>query len=221
MLTYALQEQFDILVTKSGQVEDLIESLIKKAKIPSEEEAGRLRIYETSNHKFFRELPRDYPVISINDYTSVVAERIPTEDAEVKDLTQFISVFQFHGEPSRAHGIPFRFLLKEGEKFSDTKARLEKRTGLKGKSFEKIKFAVVRRAQFSRPQYLTDGKHFLICAVVDEKLTLWQTPSFGTWQSMRTTALPWTTPTGRGRYVTVPGTCFSRVRGRLRAGVAG
>jgi len=44
------------------------------------------------------------------------------------------------------------------EKFADTKKRLEKRTGLKGKSFEKIKFAVVRRVQFSRPQYLNDGE---------------------------------------------------------------
>jgi len=150
------EEQFDILVPKNGQVEDLIGCLVAKAKIPSEDEAGPIRIYEISNHKFFRELERSYPVISINDYTTVIAERIPAEDAEVKDQTQFISVFQFHGEPSRAHGIPFRFLLKEGEPFSETKKRLEKRTGLKGKSFEKIKFAVVRRAQFSRPQYLAD-----------------------------------------------------------------
>jgi ubiquitin carboxyl-terminal hydrolase 7 len=46
----------------------------------------------------------------------------------------------------------------QGEKFADTKKRLEKRTGLKGKSFEKIKFAVVRRANYSKPQYLNDGK---------------------------------------------------------------
>ncbi|EAQ85996.1 hypothetical protein CHGG_07249 [Chaetomium globosum CBS 148.51] len=150
------EEQFDILVPKNGQVEDLIDCLTKKAKIPSEAEAGPIRVYEISNHKFFRELDRSYPVISINDYTTVIAERIPTEDVEVTDQSQFISVFQYHSEPSRAHGIPFRFLLKEGEPFSETKKRLEKRTGLKGKSFEKIKFSLVRRAQFSRPQYLTD-----------------------------------------------------------------
>jgi ubiquitin carboxyl-terminal hydrolase 7 len=46
----------------------------------------------------------------------------------------------------------------QGEKFADTKKRLEKRTGLKGKSFEKIKFAVVRRANYSKPQYLNDGR---------------------------------------------------------------
>lgn len=150
------EEQFDVLVSKNGQVEDLIESLIKKAKLATEEEAGRIRIYETSNHKFFRELDRTYPVISINDYTHVVAERVPADEADVKDLTSFIPAFHFQGEPSRAHGVPFRFLLVEGEKFSDTKKRLEARTGIKGKSFEKIKFAVVRRAHFSRPQYLND-----------------------------------------------------------------
>jgi ubiquitin carboxyl-terminal hydrolase 7 len=100
-------------VTKSGQVEDLIEALIKKAKIQSEDDGGRIRLYETSNHKFFRELERSYPVISINDYTQVVAERIPEEELDIKDSTHFISVFQFQAEPSRSHGMPFKFLLKE------------------------------------------------------------------------------------------------------------
>jgi ubiquitin carboxyl-terminal hydrolase 7 len=63
-----------------------------------------------------------------------------------------------------SRSIPFRFLLKEGEKFADTKKRLEKRIGLKGKSFEKIKFAVVRRSHFSRPQYLTDGEFFSLAS---------------------------------------------------------
>jgi ubiquitin carboxyl-terminal hydrolase 7 len=60
----------------------------------------------------------------------------------------------------RTSGPIFDELLKgfQGETFSETKKRLEKRTGIKGKSFEKIKFAVVRRSQFSRPQYLVDGK---------------------------------------------------------------
>ncbi|KAK3364879.1 ubiquitin-specific protease C-terminal-domain-containing protein [Lasiosphaeria ovina] len=52
---------------ESGQVEDLIAVLIKKAKLESEEEGGRIRVYETSNHRFFKELERAYPVISIND----------------------------------------------------------------------------------------------------------------------------------------------------------
>lgn len=49
---------------------------------------------------------------------------------------------------------------KQNEKFSDTKKRLEKRTGMKGKSFEKIKFAVVKRSMYTRPVYLQDGKDY-------------------------------------------------------------
>ena len=100
-------------------MEDLIEALIKKSKIPSEEEGGKMRLYETSNHKWFRELERDYPVISINDYTSVVAERIPEEEVGITDPNQFISVIHFQNEPSRLHGVPFRFLLKEVSAFED------------------------------------------------------------------------------------------------------
>ncbi len=106
------QDHYDVLVTKSGVVEDLIEGLVTKAKIASEDEGGKIRVYETSNHKFFRELERTYPVISINDYTNVVAERIPEEELEVPS-NMLINVFHFQAEPSRAHGMPFRFVLRE------------------------------------------------------------------------------------------------------------
>lgn len=48
--------------------------------------------------------------------------------------------------------------VKQGEIFKETKERLSKRTGIKGKPFEKIKFAVVPRASFSSPKYIEDGK---------------------------------------------------------------
>lgn len=113
-------------------------------------------MFEVNNHKLFREMSREYPVISINEYTGLVAERMLPEEADATDQT-FISCFHFQNEPNRPHGMPFRFLVEKGEKFSDTKKRLEKRTGLKGKSFEKIKIALVRRP-YSKVHYLQDGK---------------------------------------------------------------
>lgn len=91
-------------------------------------------------------------------------------------------MFHFQNDVSRAHGVPFKFLLRQGEKFGDTKKRLEKRTGLKGKSFEKIKFAVVRRANYSKPRYLEDGKsnindRLFVMHDADERVTddeLWE-----------------------------------------------
>ncbi|KAI0908993.1 cysteine proteinase [Ustulina deusta] len=139
-------ETFDVLVSKQGHVEDLIQALIKKAQIKDENEDGRIRVYEIHNHKFFRELVPNYPVLSINDYVEVIAERVPEEEIDAPEL-DFIKVIHFQNDPSRVHGYPFKFLLKEGEVFSETKKRLEKRTGIKGKAFEKIKFAIVRRYQ--------------------------------------------------------------------------
>lgn len=46
----------------------------------------------------------------------------------------------------------------QGEVFKKTRERLSKRTGIKGKPFEKIKFSVVQRGSFSGPKYLEDGE---------------------------------------------------------------
>lgn len=54
-------------------------------------------------------------------------------------------------------------MVHQGEVFRETKERLSKRTGIKGKQFEKIKFAVVARTLYSSsPRYLEDGKYFSI-----------------------------------------------------------
>lgn len=45
---------------------------------------------------------------------------------------------------------------------------MEKRTGIKGKSFEKIKFALVRRANYSKPQYLNDEDELWSVAQTDD-----------------------------------------------------
>ncbi|CAK7566617.1 MAG: ubiquitin-specific protease ubp15 [Sporothrix epigloea] len=148
-------ETYDLFVSKNSNIEDLIQALIRKAKIPDEAEGGQMRVYETSGLKFSRVLQREYPVLSLNEYSQLIAERIPLEELESEE-PQVIQVFHYHNEPSKVHGIPFRFLLKEGETFADTKKRLESRTGYKGKSFEKIKFALVRRMPYSKPHYLND-----------------------------------------------------------------
>ncbi|KAK8058688.1 ubiquitin carboxyl-terminal hydrolase [Apiospora phragmitis] len=147
-------DTFDVLVNKQGHVEDLIQAFSKKAQIKDELDGGRIRVYEIHNHQFHRELSPSYPVLSINDYTEVIAERIPDEELEA-DERNFVKVIHFQNDPARVHGIPFKFLLKEGEPFSETKKRLEKRTGIKGKAFEKIKFAAVKKYE-KKATYLQD-----------------------------------------------------------------
>lgn len=169
------QEVFEILVPKSGSVDDIIAALIKKAQLEAEATAGQIRVYETHSNKIHRELNRENDVISITDYIQLVAERVPAEDLGVEG-NMFIQAFHYHNDPNKSHGTPFKFRLidvslqtvlrlgrdsnsAKGEKFSDTKKRLEKRTGIKGKNFEKIKFSVVKRSTYVKPIYLTDGMY--------------------------------------------------------------
>ncbi|CAM1508456.1 Fc.00g053040.m01.CDS01 [Cosmosporella sp. VM-42] len=161
------EEPYDVLVPKTGTVEDVIKALVSKAGIPDEEEGGKIRIYETSSNRFYREPPREHPVLNLNEYTQIYAERVPEEETTAED-NNFIQVFHFQNDVSRVHGVPFKFLLVEGEKFVDTKKRLEKRTGLKGKSFEKIKLAVVRRSNYSKPHYLSDDDELWTAAASDD-----------------------------------------------------
>jgi len=149
------EDTFDVLVSKTGNISDLIDAFIKKAQLEDEAKAGPIRLYEVHGNKINKELIRNNGVTSITDYTHLVAERIPEEDRG--DHVCFIQAIHFQTEPNKSHGIPFRFQIIEGEPFSETRKRLEKRTGLKGKNFEKIKFAVVRRSSYSRPTYLTDN----------------------------------------------------------------
>jgi ubiquitin carboxyl-terminal hydrolase 7 len=90
----------------------LVQALVKKAQLKDEQEGGRIRVYEIHHSKFFRELPSNYPVLSINEYTDVVAERIPEEELDADDR-DFIKVLHFQQDSSRVHGMPFKFLLKE------------------------------------------------------------------------------------------------------------
>jgi len=75
----------------------------------------------------------------MNDYTRIVAERVPEEEMDVED-GDFIQVFHFQNEPSRIHGIPFRFLVKE------VCRPLLSRLGV----VERRLITVTRRARFSR-----------------------------------------------------------------------
>ena len=87
-----------------------MQAFTKKAQIKDEEEGGQIRVYEIHHHKFFRELTPTYPVISLNEYADVIAERIPEDELEAEDR-HFIKVQHFDKEQSRTHGMPFKFLL--------------------------------------------------------------------------------------------------------------
>jgi hypothetical protein len=86
-----------------------------------------------------------------------VPQEIPVDELEARDTDKIIDVFHFTKEPSRTHGVPFRFVVLPDEKFSDTKKRLQARMGIPDGGMAKYRFALVQMAQFKQPTYLADG----------------------------------------------------------------
>ncbi|EWC45003.1 hypothetical protein DRE_06283 [Drechslerella stenobrocha 248] len=150
------EESVEVLAPKNGVLRDVIDLLQKKVNF-SDEDVEKVHIWEAHNHKFHKSLSHDYAVAGIQDFVSLYGE-VDTEESIPEDPTSeaLIRCIHFYKEPSKAHGIPFKFVMKKGEIFKDTKARLQKRTGLKGKNFEKIKLAVVKKTSYSKPVYLND-----------------------------------------------------------------
>lgn len=161
-------ETYDLLVPKNGQIQDLKEVLQKKLEF-DDEAMKSVRIFEAHTGKLLKVLTNDHGVLGIAEYVDIFAEKIPEDEVNMEDGDRFVYAFHFHKEPAKVHtrGIPFRFVVKNGEIFKQTKERLQKRTGMKGKPFEKIKFAVVKKASFSKPIYLGD-EDILSDAITDE-----------------------------------------------------
>lgn len=121
----------------------------------------QIRLYETHSCRIFKQIDATHPIAEINEFMNIYCERIPEEELDLNSESgdRLVSCFHFEKEPAKPHGIPFFFLVKEGEPWKDTLARLSKRTGIKGKLLEKIGFRVVKMGGgFSRPAVVEDGE---------------------------------------------------------------
>ena len=157
------EEPFELLVPKAGNLDDVVMALQRKmgSEALPDDKLARIRIFEGHANKIYRDLPLNWPVTNLTDFTQMFAEIVPEGESKGEydeDGAGMLSAFQFDKETTKPHGIPFYFLVKKGEVFKDTKERLSKRTGIKGKAFERIKFATVPRNAYAKAEYLEDGE---------------------------------------------------------------
>lgn len=95
---------------KSGTVRDLHQGLQQKAKL-DDETTQNVRIYEVRGNKVHKELLPDDPVAILSELAGLYAEKIPEEE-QGADRRDFVDCFHFEKEPTKPHGIPFKFLVK-------------------------------------------------------------------------------------------------------------
>jgi ubiquitin carboxyl-terminal hydrolase 7 len=146
------EEEYTLMLPKNALVSDLLEALQKKANI-SDETMQKVRVYEAHMHRYHKSLPLDYSIMSLYDYMQIVVAPFPEDESPKR-----ISVFHYDKEPSKPHGMPFPFSLKEGEPFSETKQRLSDFTKIKGKQLDKVKFGLVGKGQYSKPDPIEDDE---------------------------------------------------------------
>ena len=95
------------MIPRNATIADVVESLQKKANI-SDEVAKKVRVFEAHNNKLYKTLSLDFQVMGIQDYLQLYAWA-PPEDESPKKIT----AFHYDKDPSKVHGIPFQFSLKE------------------------------------------------------------------------------------------------------------
>ena len=147
------EELVDILVPKNSTIAQVIDILRSKVTL-SEGGSGHMRIFDVSTHKIQRQLEDTMSIQQVTDFANLYAEEIPKEEVEKAVEDKVISAFHFSKEPVRAHGIPFKFVIKPGEKLPETKVRLQARTGIPDKDWAQGSFCAgssksVRQSQLS------------------------------------------------------------------------
>ena len=151
------EEPIEVFVPKTGHVSDAIAALSTKLKLEADP-ARPIRIYQVHSSKIHAELTNEHSLSQLNEFFTVIAERTSEDEANMAEDDRVVNCYHFDKEPAKAHGIPFKLVVKPGELFKDTRERISKRTGLKGKMLSQIKFAVVvGRLMINKPRYLEDN----------------------------------------------------------------
>ncbi|KAG2175621.1 hypothetical protein INT43_001268, partial [Umbelopsis isabellina] len=147
VLTPTLLEEkmYDMVLPKDNKISDLLQELERKGvKFESDSGTRLPRIFEAVQNKFIRELDMNETLSALTDsaYCTLYAEEIPEEETTATDDDFFVYVFHYQKETSRTHGVPFKFLVKKDEPFSQTKLRLQRRTGMDDKDWARVKFTI-------------------------------------------------------------------------------
>lgn len=144
------EQRHEALVAKTATIQQIVLELPEKVGI-SQSDLDKIKVWAVNAHTFQESLPPHYPVISLQAYNQLCISMMSDEeyalttDPKMMDSIRLVEVFHFYRDPNQPHGLPFSFALKRGEKFKQTKLRLQKLLGMYDKVFERVKFVIVRK----------------------------------------------------------------------------
>ncbi|GAA6026726.1 hypothetical protein JCM8097_005817 [Rhodosporidiobolus ruineniae] len=149
---------FPFLLPKNTSMAEVAnDHLGKQVKLAAAGGSGQIRLFEITEGKRQKVFSGSEVVRDVPEAAELYAEEILEEELNAADDERVVQVYHFNKEPSRTHGIPFRFVLRPGEPFSETKKRLQARTGTSEKDLAKTKFAIIQPALYVKPSAIEDS----------------------------------------------------------------
>ncbi|EXX70710.1 Ubp15p [Rhizophagus irregularis DAOM 197198w] len=148
------EEIIDIRLQKDAIVSEIIKEILKKVTLSSPD--AKIRLYEVMNHKIQKEYKETELTGRIQEFMTLYAEEIPQDELLANSNDQIIQVYHFIKDPIQTHGIPFKFVIKNGETLTDIKIRLQLRLGMNKIEFSRIRIAIISEITYEKPEYLED-----------------------------------------------------------------
>jgi ubiquitin carboxyl-terminal hydrolase 7 len=146
------------LLPKTSTFNDVADQLSRTVKLQPGG-TGKIRIFDiTNNGRSQRELTASEMIGHLPDPAELYAEEIPADELSPEENAKVVNLFHYSRDPTKTHGVPCKFVLREGEVFADTKKRIQERIGASDKDFAKFKFALVQSTMYKQPSAVEEGE---------------------------------------------------------------
>ncbi|KAI7885334.1 cysteine proteinase [Lichtheimia hyalospora FSU 10163] len=138
---HASQNTIQVTMARPVCFRELWDKIILETNHTLDMYTGKVRFYISHQHHFREEFIMDDPIAGLSEDRrfQLYAEPIPEDELNLGPGDVLIPVFHFNYDISNTHSVPFRLLIKKDEIFSDTKKRLQARTGLTNEEWARVK----------------------------------------------------------------------------------
>lgn len=181
----------NLIVDRSSTVENIVDKFIELNGADCSIDKSSLIIWIVSNKRIQLSLNLSDPISIVEKKKNPIFYMRHLENDEVNEFRSFfmensenlsssnninadptdfqiIEVDQWFKSPAKPHGIPFHFVLKKGESFSETKLRLKNFLKLGDKEFSKIQIGLFDGVGFNNVRTFNDDSAVLFDEVCED-----------------------------------------------------
>lgn len=140
------EKEFTIYVDKNGMIEDLLNEARKEITF-SKDSTRVLRLLEVMGSRIIDVHPIDKPVAELVSQKMYRIEEIRSDELKLDEEEALIPVAHYQKIMHNTFGVPFLLKLKDGERISVIKGRIQSLLDISEKELDKWSFTIVSGVQ--------------------------------------------------------------------------